>query len=374
MKEINRISIVFITDRNYLLQTWVAVRSLIESQSINTHIDIYIVSDGLSSKDKHIMQSAVDEDPAFILHFINVNSTNDFSNKIPYDVLKSWSPATLYKLLLSDILPLNVHKVIYLDGDMIIRKDLTELYNIDLEENYVGAVRDTFYDNIAHEKRMNLDGEYFNTGCLLLNLDLMRKDNISQKLINTKMSRSDLGLADQDTYNEVCRGKVKLLSCRYNFYITSFLMNEDMDGFKKYTTCPYSERQEMIEDIAIIHMIHYRPWKVNLNSNQWNSIDKKSIPNIFDSAIGYIFLKWMSLYKVSPFYSGEGYKKLKNDTNITLSPSGLISYEKIGPIRYNISQDCIKGIVSVSLVLGNIKLLTKHTNPTSHKSYYSFFV
>lgn len=372
MENKNRISLVFITDKNYLIQTWVAVRSLIESQNTNTNTDIYIISDGLSDLDKQKMFSVLEGYHSCELIFLDVDSTKDFSGKIPDDILKSWAPAVLYKLLLCDILPLNVHKVIYLDGDMIIRKDLSYLYNIDLESNYVGAVRDTFYDNIGHEKRMNMEGEYFNTGCLLLNLDFMREVNLSRKLIDTKMSRPEFGLADQDTYNEVCRGKVKLLSCRYNFYTTSFLMNEDMNGFKKYTVCPYDDRKTMIEDVAVIHMIHYRPWRLKLSDSQWKAIDKITIPNIYDGVISYILLKWISLYKESPFYKDLGYESFKSETSISLSPCGLISYEKFGPIRYKISQDCVKGIINVSLNLGGINLVTKRTNPILHKRNYSF--
>jgi len=141
-------------------------------------------------------------------------------------------------------------------------------------------IRDTFYDNIVHEKRMNIRGEYFNTGCLFLNLDLMRQEKLSHKMISMKMVRPDLGLADQDTYNEVCRNRVKLLSCRYNFYITSFLLNEDQKGFSKYTVCPYDDRMKMLDDIAVIHMIHYRPWKALMKENMVDVTEKAEVPDI----------------------------------------------------------------------------------------------
>ena len=67
-------------------------------------------------------------------------------------------------------------------------------------------------------------------------------------------NNSDLWV-NLDYYNQEEREK----ACRYNFYITSFLLNEDQKGFSKYTVCPYDDRMKMLDDIAVIHMIHYRP-------------------------------------------------------------------------------------------------------------------
>ena len=374
MGSVHNISVVFVTDKNYKMPTWVVARSLLESKKSNVFIDVYIIGDRLEVTDKNELITIVDGiDDANVL-FIDVDSKNDFNNMIPEEELKRWSPAVLYKFLLCDLLPKTLKRVIYLDGDMLVRKDLSELFETDLEGCVLGAVRDTFYDNIAHEERMNLQGTYFNTGCLLLDLDKMRQDGVATRLIKTKHDHPELGLADQDTYNEVCRGRVKILSCKYNFFITSFFMNENIEGFKKYTICPYSEREEMIEDIAIIHMIHYRPWKLRVNKTQvkqyFNEID--CVPSICESVIGYVLGKWIQLYAKSPYYLDSGENLMTHEDGVTLTKEGLLSYVNLGPMKFSVLQNCELTKIHVKLALGRLRLITKMTDVTNNTHKYKF--
>lgn len=369
----NNISLVFITDSNYILPTWVATRSAIESKEAETALTIFLIADRLSQDDKNHMKTLSEGIKNVEIQFIDVDSTTDFKDKFTADNLKSWSPAVMYKFMLPELLPKDLKRVIWLDGDMIIRKDLGELYETDLEGNLLGAVRDTFYDNIAHEKRMNLPGKYINTGCMLLDLDEMRKERIAEKLIDTKNKRPDLGIADQDTFNEVCRNRIKLLSCRYNFYLTSFLMNEDMEGFKKYTVCPYDSRKKMIDDIAVIHMIHYRPWKLNLSTDEIKKIACAEVSSIWESAMGYILLEWLRIFNESPFAIEGGYKLLSQGAEPTLTDHGLLSHEKKGIFEFSITQDCRSGNLCVSYLMGKIPLITKETDVVNKKKFYKLF-
>jgi len=134
--------VVFVTDRNYIIPTWVAARSCAESKSDNTELTIYIIGDQLIDRDKESLLDVVLNMSGVSMQFIDVNSSEDFDGVVSEDALKSWSPAVLYKFMLADILPDYLHKVIYLDGDMIIRHDLTDLYESSLESGQIlGAVR-----------------------------------------------------------------------------------------------------------------------------------------------------------------------------------------------------------------------------------------
>lgn len=364
------VSVVFITDTGYLMPTWVAARSLVESKDVDTELVIYIIGDQLNQEDKEKLHLIIHGIEGVSIIIIDVDSSKDLEGKVDKDVLKCWSPATLYKFLLCEVLPRYLNKVIYLDGDMIIRKDLSVLYETELEGSILGAVRDTFYDNIAHEKRMDLPGQYFNTGCLLLDLDKMRDEHISEKLLETKTNRPSLGLADQDTYNEVCRGRVKILSCRYNFYITSFLMNENINGFRKYTVCPYNTRSQMISDIAIIHMIHYRPWKLGLDKRILEKIILDPVPNIEESSIVYILKRWLQLYKISPF-AVEDWRNITDErADISLSPYGLKTYERKMSLKFEVYQECRNGKIFVIFSIAGIRFITKITDPEIGKVGY----
>lgn len=60
---------------------------------------------------------------------------------------------------------------------------------------------------------------YFNAGMMLMNLELMRKDKISPKLVAYLLEHQPLALCDQDVLNAVIGDKKKLLSPRWNFVI-----------------------------------------------------------------------------------------------------------------------------------------------------------
>ncbi len=52
------------------------------------------------------------------------------------------SVATYYRLRIPEILPQNISKALYLDGDIIVEQDLKELWNLDLSNAVLGAVED----------------------------------------------------------------------------------------------------------------------------------------------------------------------------------------------------------------------------------------
>ena len=83
----------------------------------------------------------------------HVSSTDFFKFDLP-DVLSDWD------------------KVLYIDTDMIIQGDLSQLFNTDLGEAYIAAVKDMAGMALeSHHNRLGL-GNYFNAGMMLMNLNL----------------------------------------------------------------------------------------------------------------------------------------------------------------------------------------------------------
>lgn len=81
-------------------------------------------------------------------------------------LLAHFSVEIYFRLLLSKILPASVGKVVYLDCDLLILKDISELYNIDLTGKAL-AISDNR-----------------NSGVMVLNLDFWRKMDIGNRLIS----------------------------------------------------------------------------------------------------------------------------------------------------------------------------------------------
>jgi lipopolysaccharide biosynthesis glycosyltransferase len=89
------------------------------------------------------------------------------------------------------LIPIEAKKILYLDVDMIVLKDISTLWNVDLGDKLFGAVQDkcktmlSTWGGVANYKELglNADDKYFNSGLLLLNPILWRERDISTQVV-----------------------------------------------------------------------------------------------------------------------------------------------------------------------------------------------
>ena len=170
-----------------------------------------------------------------------------------------YSEAASFRLLLPEILP-EYDKVLYVDCDIIIRQDVSRLYNeTELGNNYLGAVFEAPIENQAG-RFMALGCNprtYFNSGFLLMNLAAMRADSVSRRLMDA--CRVDwLEFPDQDALNQVCQGRVLPLSPLYNGIRTFFLPQYRADFVAQYS----EEMWNQVQEKATIHYTGGKPWNL----------------------------------------------------------------------------------------------------------------
>lgn len=127
--------------------------------------------------------------------------------------------ATWYRLFASSLLA-DTAKCLFLDSDLLVLDGLRPLWDIDLGENYVGAVTNMFMpQHRARPQALGLPSEqfYFNAGVLLLNLSLLRRESCADALLATARARADEFLwRDQDTLNVVLGHRRLSLHPRWN--------------------------------------------------------------------------------------------------------------------------------------------------------------
>lgn len=165
--------------------------------------------------------------------------------------------AASFRLLLPELLK-QYDRVIYTDCDVIIQKDLGELYeSMDLAGNYLAAVYEAALESqISYLEEIGCEpGFYFNSGFLLMNLELMRQDNMSKKFIDG-LKVPYLQFPDQDVLNIYCKGRVLGLSPVYNGIRTFFLPQFKPDFLKKYTETDWNQ----IQNSGTIHYTGGKPW------------------------------------------------------------------------------------------------------------------
>lgn len=255
----NKIKICLITDNNYAIPTAVAIVSMIENKNADSIYEINILAVELDDFHKRKLKEL--EKGSVSINIIDFDSDR-------YKQIKAKTHVNNSALIKFDIANIfhNYEKILYLDGDVIVQKDLSELYNLSLEDFLAICVRDMGAE--VKEKFHNVIGinKYFNSGVMLLNLDKIRYDNLSETLFKTKKNNPNWPCMDQDVFNFVFENKVKWVEPKYNamlpLYIGHGYSLKDVNKF--YNTC-YKSFYVMQEGAHILHFAgesHLRPWKV----------------------------------------------------------------------------------------------------------------
>ena len=285
----NNIPIVFSSDNNYCPYLAVAIKSLIENSSIKNSYDIIILNEEISQDYKNKILNLISKTKNFSIRFINVNNFIKDSNI--FYVSGYFTIATYYKLLIEKICK-NYKKIIYLDCDIIVVKDIAKFINIDLENNLMGAVttqglsKDPNYsDYITKTLKIPDQSKYFNSGVLLIDILKITKFNLLKKSLDKLMEIKEPIFVDQCILNSVCYGNVKLLDSKYNHY-AAYIKNTN----KK----------------IIVHYNEEKPWnnpKIPLANLFW----KYAVSTDFIEIINY-----QNLTKKRKIKSYLNYKKTRN--------------------------------------------------------------
>lgn len=246
-------NIAFITDEKFILPISVAIKSLIDSNCGN-HMRIHLFSNQVSESMLNSIKNLETSDIEILIHKV------EKMDAFPTDTLFSDLPAnvsSLVKFYLPELLS-DVDLLLYLDGDILIRKDLSEFFNINLNNNVVAAVRDKIAD--WHLKQLGIE-DYFNSGVMLLNLKLMREENYTQKLIEYRKNGINKFM-DQDAFNVVCSGSIKFIDFKYNTMYSIMENNSPNEICDLYKNGVEKSYAELIEEAIVLHFSsNKKPWK-----------------------------------------------------------------------------------------------------------------
>jgi lipopolysaccharide biosynthesis glycosyltransferase len=140
-----------------------------------------------------------------------------------FDGLPSWghiSNTMWSRVFLPELLP-DLGRVLYLDVDTIIIDSLEPLWRIDLSGSLVGAVTNVFQrfvpDRPEPFELERSNPPYFNSGVLLMNLELMREAGATEQLVAYgRAPLREKGWPDQDALNHVLGGRRHPLDPRWN--------------------------------------------------------------------------------------------------------------------------------------------------------------
>lgn len=270
INDLEKIPVVFGIDEKYVLQVFVVIRSILMHSSRQYHFFI-LTFDRLEDEVKRYTDILKREYHNFDISVRMVDLRRLNKAKVWKQHL---SKATYLRLLISECIP-EWDKCIYLDCDLIVYGDLKELFELDLENNYLAGVRDCHiiqdspYER-EHERILGIPSRdlYVNAGVLVMNLKKMRKDNLVERfLIQTEQEN---WYEDQDVLNYCCYPFIKILCLKYNLF--HFYLGENR---KFLQDCPY-RREETDFDYETPFIVHLggrdKPWnsfKVKKSKEWW---------------------------------------------------------------------------------------------------------
>lgn len=150
----------------------------------------------------------------------------------------NWDSQFTYMAMMRAALPkiLKESRVLSLDCDTIIDGDISELWELPLNDYYFAAGKET---------HKSVNGRlYVNVGVAMYNLSKLRKDKMTDRIINA-LNTKLYGFVEQDCLNELCEGHILEMPPEYNVtywsvktdkpaVITHYAGHRDWSGFDLY--------------------------------------------------------------------------------------------------------------------------------------------
>jgi lipopolysaccharide biosynthesis glycosyltransferase len=250
-----RISVLMAVDERYAAPFLVTVASLLESLRPGVGLDLYVMGSGLRPGTRSRLEGGWDG--RVRLHWAPLdNSKLESLRGYAYPS----SPVANFRLVVGSSLPGDVSKVIYLDADLLIQRDIFELWEQDMQGKIVLAVQDSYIQKLPARyvpARAEADQPYFNSGVMVINLEAWRMAEIEQCCLEAarRLAHRTKWL-DQHVLNACLAGRWGRLTPVWN---KQFFL----DVFPDWRCGPYAEKEflEARSDLAIIHFSsRTKPW------------------------------------------------------------------------------------------------------------------
>jgi len=235
------VHIAYCVDKNYRQHFGVSLTSLLCNRmpadlGLCVHLIVDLLDQDFEQRLRHLEYVYRIDIRTYVLDQTPMSGTVEQLGGYLYVSRLSWA-----RMMLADILPDTIDRVLYLDADTVVLSDLTNLYNTDLNANPIAAVLDS--SNTAYANHYQTK-QYFNAGVLLQDLTLWRQRRYVEQCVDFALeNKQRLLFGEQCCLNLVFAGKFKKLPSRYNRFVTPSVTIEDLS------------------EIALLHFITPdKPW------------------------------------------------------------------------------------------------------------------
>lgn len=169
----------------------------------------------------------------------------------------TWTYMCLMRAAFAKLMP-DERKVLSLDIDVIVNEDISELWDIDLNDYYFAGVPET--DMTEKQKTT-----YCNFGVIMMNLDMIRENRMDDRIIES-LNKDKWRCPEQDAFNHFCAGKIRKLPSMYNATRTSAITERP-------------EVEKISHYAGIRYWKHYKPYR-QYEQMTWGEIFRNDKTNV----------------------------------------------------------------------------------------------
>lgn len=245
-------NIAIASDANYLQHTYVMLYSLLTNQK--QPVTIHAFSSDYEENDRQTLKQL--EKKFNVTFFFYKINRSCFKNAV---ITHHISIATYYRLVIADMLPQEIDKILYLDCDLIVMQDLDVLYQTNLNQKVAAAVAEPVFEDF---NRLNLLPEqgYFNAGVMLINLKKWRALNLTETCLTYLSENSNkIVFWDQDVLNACLKNNWVKVEPKWNQQSALFEVSDE----KLAKVYEKTELKSALKMPAIIHFTgSVKPWQL----------------------------------------------------------------------------------------------------------------
>lgn len=255
----NNVAICMVSSEEYSIFISVTINSIFKSSSKDFNYDLIIFTTDMSQRNKDLLSSIVRNATNFSIRFVDINQ---HVGNLKFHTWAHFTKFTYFRLLIPYVLN-EYEKVIYLDSDVVVRTDISELYETDIDGFLLAAARDTHvigssspkcpYQVGYYKDELGFEdvNQYFQGGVVLYNVKEMLREFPDWELLHAA-ANSTFRWLDQDLLNVKCKGRVKFLPNYWNVMTFNNMQNADEDYLEGDL---YQDYFSARKDPGIVHYV-----------------------------------------------------------------------------------------------------------------------
>ena len=245
--------IVLASDNYYFPYIYVAIKTLFLSNSAVKEMCVHYIEQDVTDENLDVLLQ-LGEEFGRKIDIVKFYIPKEFDNILP--AYGAASKTTYAKFWFASMFP-NEDRVLYLDPDVIVMDSLEEMYNIDFKNNLIAGVIENLPSYHMKASLLSEEDSYINGGMVLCNLVAWRSFDFEHKAMERLKDTTHNLNYDQGILNELCKGKVLVLSPKYNALAETFEFKSAKKIMKRYGFSHYYSQEEIDEAINTPAIIHF---------------------------------------------------------------------------------------------------------------------